>query len=111
MTNDYISVTEGWCLCCLNQLHLMKILICMPSNTSPQKKMSNCISGILFGVLRLQEEISQLQGKLDNSSALSEAHLGAHTRAENQVPTSGLEVLRVGEILQKSQPRKTSYKW
>jgi len=32
----------------------------------------------------LQEEISQLQGKLDNSSALSEAHLGAHTRAENQ---------------------------
>ena len=79
------------------------------------KKMSNCISGILFGVLRLQEEISQLQGKLDNSSALSEAHLGAHTRAENQVPTSGLEVLRVihlnGEILQKSQPRKTSYKW
>ena len=50
--------------------------------------MNTCISGILVGVLRLQEEIFQLQGKLDNSSALSEAHLGAHTRAENQVLTS-----------------------
>ena len=65
----------------------MKQQICKASKTSPQT-MNTCISGILVGVLRLQEEIFQLQGKLDNSSALSEAHLGAHTRAENQVLTS-----------------------